>query len=344
MNTLSRLLAAALLLTATGAAAQQPAQQRRQQQQRPSQLPLKDVNTHDPVMAKEGDTYYLFSTGMRISVMSSKDMQTWKFEKPVFDEVPEWTKEAVIGFRGHMWAPDIIFHNGLWHIFYSCSAFAKNTSAIGHATTPTLNPSSPDYKWTDRGMIVQSVPNRDMWNAIDPNVIVDDEGTPWMDFGSFWDGIKMVKLTNDMMSVAHPEEWHSLMRRERTFTLDDTDPGDGAVEAPFIIKHGKYYYQFVSWDYCCRGLKSDYKVVVGRSETVVGPYLDKEGKRMDKGGGSLVVEGNKEWAGIGHNAAYHFDGKDYFIAHAYSIAEDGASKLIIREMTWTADGWPIVKL
>lgn len=332
------LLVAATLLVATTAMAQP---QRRRQL--PLELPLKDVHTHDPVMAKEGDTYYLYSTGMGISVMSSKDMKIWKFEKPIFAKAPAWTQEVLPGFRGHMWAPDVIYHNGLWHMFYSCSAFAKNTSVIGHATSPTLNPASPKYKWTDQGKIIQSVPNRDMWNAIDSNVIIDEEGTPWMNFGSFWDGIKMVKLTKDMMKVAQPEEWYSLMRRERTFTLDDTNPGDGAVEAPFIMKHGDYYYLFVSFDYCCRGLKSDYKVAVGRSKKVVGPYLDKEGKRMDKGGGSILIQGNKDWAGIGHNSAYNFDGDDYFISHAYDASDNGASKLIIRKMEWSDDGWPMVE-
>ena len=331
---------AALVVLASATFAQN--NNRRPRRERPSQLPYEQVNTHDPVMAKEGDTYYLFATGMGVSVMSSKDMKTWKFEKSVLEKAPEWATKLIPSYRGHTWAPDVIFHNGLWHVFYSCSAFGKNTSAIGVATTPTLNPNSPDYKWTDHGKVIQSVPNRDMWNAIDPNIIIDEEGTPWMNFGSFWDGIKMVKLSPDMKSVAQPEEWVSLCRRERTFELDDNDPGDGAVEAPFIMKHGDYYYLFVSFDYCCRGKNSTYKVVVGRSKTVKGPYLDKEGKRMDKGGGSLVIEGTEGWAGIGHNSAYHFDGKDYFVCHAYSLAENGASKLFIREMQWDAEGWPIV--
>lgn len=297
---------------------------------------------HDPVMAKQGDTYYLFATGDGISVMSSKDLKTWKFEKPVFSEAPQWAVEAVKGYKGHTWAPDIIYHDGLYHLFYSCSTFASNASAIGHATNPTLNPNDPDFKWTDHGMIVQSVPYRDMWNAIDPNIIIDENGTPWMSFGSFWNGLKLVRLTDDLMQVAQPEEWYSVSRRERTFGLDDKDPGDGAVEAPFIFKRDGYYYLFASFDYCCRGLKSNYKVVVGRSKTVTGPYLDKDGKSMAMGGGSLVIEGNKDYAGVGHNAAYHVDGKDYFLCHAYSVAEDGAPKLIVREMTWTEDGWPVV--
>lgn len=328
----------AALLVATTAMAQS-----RHRRQLPPELPLKDVFVHDPVMAKEGDTYYLYSTGMGISVMSSKDMKVWKFEKSIFAEPPTWTQEALPGFRGHMWAPDVIYHNGLWHMFYSCSAFEKNTSVIGHATSPTLNPASPEYKWTDQGKIIQSVPNRDMWNAIDSNIIIDEEGTPWMNFGSFWGGIKMVKLTKDMMKIEQPEEWYSLSRRKRTFSIDDTKPGDGAVEAPFIMKHGDYYYLFVSFDYCCRGLKSNYKVAVGRSKNVVGPYLDKEGKRMDKGGGSILISGNKDWAGIGHNSAYNFDNDDYFISHAYDVYNNGISKLIIRKMKWSDDGWPMVE-
>ena len=108
--------------------------------------------------------------------------------------------------------------------FILCSAFAKNTSAIGHATNPTLDPTDPKFKWTDHGKVIQSVPNRDMWNAIDPNIIIDEKVAPWMSFGSFWDGIKMVKLTPDMNAVAQPEEWYSLSRRERTFELDDKIP------------------------------------------------------------------------------------------------------------------------
>lgn len=324
-----------LLAAASAAYASSP-------KKKPSVIPVDKVMTHDPVMAKQGDTYYLFATGHGISVMSSKDLKNWKFEKPVFEKAPQWAVETVKGYNGHTWAPDIIFHNGLYHLFYSCSAFGKNTSAIGHATNPTLDPSSPDFKWTDHGKVIQSVPNRDMWNAIDPNIIIDENGTPWMNFGSFWDGIKMVKLTPDMNGVAQPEEWYSLSRRQRTFNLDEENAGDGAVEAPFIMKHGDYYYLFVSFDYCCKGLKSNYKVMVGRSKAVTGPYLDKDGKAMDKGGGSLVIQGNKDYAGVGHNAAYHLDGKDYFISHAYSVAEEGAPKLIIREMTWTPDGWLIV--
>ncbi|MDP4277137.1 MAG: arabinan endo-1,5-alpha-L-arabinosidase [Bacteroidota bacterium] len=302
----------------------------------------KNPSVHDPVMIKEGNTYYLFETGMGIGQLTSKDLNTWMPGKPVFDRVPAWINNYLPAFRGHFWAPDILFYQGRYHLFYACSAFAKNTSVIGHASAKTLNPDDPVSGWTDHGLIVQSVPYRDRWNAIDPNIIIDETGTPWMTFGSFWDGIKLVKLTGDLMGIAKPETWYSLCRRPRTHSLDDSEPGDGAVEAPFIFRHGDFYYLFVSYDYCCRGLNSNYNVVVGRSSSVVGPYLDKEGGSLATGGGSIVIKGDDTYAGVGHCAVYHMDDTDYFIAHGYSKAENGASKLVIREIEWDSQGWPIL--
>lgn len=301
-----------------------------------------DPMVHDPVLAKEGDTYYLFCTGMGVSCFSSKDLKRWEQVAPCFDDVPESVKAVFPKAFNHLWAPDIIYHNGVWHLTYSSSAFGKNTSVIGHATSPTLNPESKDYKWTDCGIIVQSVPHRDNWNAIDSNIILDENGTPWMNFGSFWGGIKMVKLTDDLSKIAHPEEWRTLASRPRSFDLDEANAGDGSVEAPFIYKHGNWYYLFVSFDYCCKGKDSTYKVAVGRSKSVEGPYLDKDGKSMAVGGGSIVLEGDGvNWAAVGHCAAYTIDGQDLLVAHAYS-QETGHSKLILRSITWENE-WPVVK-
>ena len=307
-----------------------------------SQAQESNIRVHDPVMIKQRDTYYLFCTGMGISVFSSKDMKTWKSEKSVFDRPPKWTNDVVSGFRGHMWAPDISYFDGKYYLYYSVSAFAKNTSAIGLTINTTLDENDPDYEWVDQGIIVQSVPNRDMWNAIDPNLIVDDEGYPWLNFGSFWSGLKMVKLIPNRTAIAQPEEWVTLSKRTRTDSIPDRFPGDAAQEAPFIFKKDSMYYLFTSWDYCCRGKNSTYKVVVGRSENVTGPFKDKNGIRMDRGGGSLVIEGNDNYAGVGHNSAYTFDGKDYLILHGYDMNNDGRPRLIISDMTWDAQGWPVV--
>jgi arabinan endo-1,5-alpha-L-arabinosidase len=296
-------------------------------------------------MIKQKDTYYLFCTGNGVSVYSSKDMKNWRKEMPVFSVTPEWVPKALPTYRGRsMWAPDISFYNGKYYLYYAVSAFGKNTSCIGLAVNKTLDSASADYKWEDMGKVIQSVPGRDLWNAIDANLVVDEKGTPWLSFGSFWEGMKLVKLANDGASVAQPEEWYTIARRPRDFSMPDTSAGNAAIEAPFVFKKNNYYYLFVSWDYCCRGEKSDYKVVVGRSDKVTGPYIDKAGVHLDKNGGSLIVQGDgKEWFGAGHNSAYTFDGKDYIIYHGYDAKDNGRSKLVIEEMNWDKEGWPVVK-
>ena len=298
---------------------------------------------HDPVMIKQDSMYYLFCTGMGITRYSSTDMQHWKKELPVFAKSPEWTVAAIPGFKGHIWAPDINFYNGKYYLFYAVSQFGKNTSCIGLATNTTLNDQSPSYRWEDKGMIIQSVPGRDMWNAIDPAFITDENGIPWLCFGSFWEGIKMVRLKKDISAIDEKQQWYTLASRPRTFGIADTTAGDAAIEAPFIFKHDKYYYLFVSYDYCCRGINSTYKVMVGRSEHVTGPYADKNGLLMSQGGSSLVVEGDKHWMGVGHNAAYRFNDKDYIIYHGYSAEKNGISLLITHELSWDEKGWPVIK-
>ena len=299
---------------------------------------FKNVPAHDPVMIRQAGTYYLFTTGRGVNVWSSKDMENWKKEKPVFASPPEWAVKAVPGFKGHIWAPDISFHNGLYYLYYSISTFGKNRSCIGLATNKTLDPKSPDYHWTDHRQVVESVSGRDEWNAIDPNLILDENQQPWLSFGSFWNGIKLVKLNPDAKSIAtDPQEWFTLASVPKT--ASNSESGNGAIEAPFIFKKNNYYYLFASYDYCCRGEKSTYKMRVGRSEKLTGPYEDKAGTAMKNGGGTLLLEGDKDWHGVGHNAVYTFDGTDYLIFHGYDARDKGRSKLRVEKLRWE-EGWP----
>jgi len=301
-----------------------------------------DIRVHDPVVIQQEDTYHLFCTGRGIAHFTSIDLENWTEADPVFAEKPAWTDEVVPEFRNHIWAPDILYHNGMYYIYYSVSAFAKNTSAIGVATTKTLNPEEEGYGWKDHGIVIRSHPNRDLWNAIDPNIVFDDDGTPWMSFGSFWNGLKLVKMDSSLLKIAEPQEWHTIARRERSFELSDKNPGDAALEAPFIFKKDGWYYQFLSWDLCCRGPKSTYKVVVGRSKNVEGPYFDRQQKNLFHGGGSLVIEGDENWFGIGHCSVYTFEGEDYIFMHAYDAKEEGRPKLMIKKLSWSDDGWPYI--
>jgi len=300
------------------------------------------VGVHDPVMAKQGDRYYLYSTGPGITFYSSTDLKNWKPEGRVFKGEPTWAKNAAPTFNDHIWAPDIYHHDGKYYLYYSVSGFGKNTSAIGVTVNQTLDPRSPDYKWEDQGQVVQSIPGRDLWNAIDSHVIDDAQGTPWMSFGSFWGGLKLVKLDASRTKLAEPQEWHTIARRERPAFTPDEEAAPAQIEAPFIFSKPDWYYLFASWDLCCKGKDSTYKVVVGRSKSVKGPYLDRNGVDMAKGGGSIVIQGDKDWAGLGHNSAYTFGGKDYMVLHAYESADGFKQKLKVLEMRWDKDAWPVL--
>ncbi|WP_246034152.1 arabinan endo-1,5-alpha-L-arabinosidase [Thalassotalea mangrovi] len=304
------------------------------------QFPQLDI--HDPVMIQEGDTYYLFSTGPGITIYKSDDMIHWDYSDRAFATEPDWARSVAPGFNGHLWAPDIIEHNGLFYLYYSVSAFGKNTSAMGVAVNKTLDTRSEDYHWQDKGMILQSIPHRDSFNAIDPAIIFDKKGTPWMSFGSFWGGLKMVQLADDLVSLAQPEQWATIAKLSREPFTNEAEPGAAQIEAPFIYQKGEYYYLFVSYGLCCRGDDSTYHIAMGRSKRVTGPYLDKQGKDLANGGGSVLLKGTKAWPGLGHNSAYQFNGKDYLVFHAYESADQGLQKLKIAEISWTDDHWPSI--
>jgi len=313
---------------------------------------VRDVPVHDPCIIRQAGTYYIFATGMGIAVWSSVDLVNWQHEAPVFEAPPAWATEALPTFKGHIWAPDISFNQGTYYLYYSISAFGKNTSAIGLATNTTLDPHDPAFKWVDHGKVIQSIPGVTNWNAIDPNLITDEQGAPYLAFGSFWGGLKIVKLTADRTQVAQSvDQLPTLATRKHR--SDDANPpavdgnppeaGGNAIEAPFIYKHGEYYYLFASIDYCCKGARSDYKMIVGRSKNVTGPYLDQQAVRMDRGGGTLLLAGDARWYGVGHNAVANFDGTDYLVFHGYDAADPrGRSKLRIEKLAWDSAGWPSV--
>jgi arabinan endo-1,5-alpha-L-arabinosidase len=293
-----------------------------------------NLGTHDPVVIAAHDQYYLFSTGNNIGAKTSDDLRSWQSAPDVWSSGtrPGWIADQVSGAT-NLWAPDISYFGGQYHLYYSASTFGCNVSCIGHATRAALNTGS----WTDHGSIVCSNPgascdgNRpDNYNAIDPNVIVDREGTPWLAFGSFWGGLKMIELDQNGDRVG--DTLHSIAARPRN---------SGALEAPFIVRRCGYYYLFLSWDTCCQGADSTYNTRVGRSEDVTGPYVDKEGTELMEGGGSLVLEGGTRYRGPGHNAVIFTEDGAFNVYHSYDADNNGNSVLRIAELVWDEAGWPI---
>jgi arabinan endo-1,5-alpha-L-arabinosidase len=269
----------------------------------------------------------------------------------VFDAIPDWIQQRSPGTK-ELWAPDISFEHGEYRLYYAYSLFGVNTSGIGLATNKTLDPERSNYKWVDHGLVLESKASDD-FNAIDANYIEDAQHRAWLSFGSFWGGIKMRALDakTGMLSTTDTK-LYSLASRVRpehpaTQKFDPehpTLPPDWqAIEAPFIIAHGGYYYLFVSFDLCCRGVRSTYKTMVGRSKSVVGPYFDKTGMPMQQGGGTLLLGPNKRWLGPGGESVLHqAAGTDLIVFHAYD-ATTGRPALQISTLAWK-DGWPIAAL
>lgn len=303
------------------------------------------LGVHDPVIIREKDTFYVFCTGGGwrggvIPIRSSTNLHHWTMSGSVFDQLPEWAVREIPKARG-AWAPDISRFNGKFHLYYSVSSFGVNDSAIGLAVNTTLDPRSPDYKWVDQGMVVRSRAGVDDFNAIDPQLVVEDERNLWLCWGSFWGGIKMRRIDPATGKFSQTDtNLYSLASRPRGGP-HQTPPVDGAIEAPTIVHHDGWWYLFASYDFCCRGTNSTYNVRVGRSDKVTGPYLDRTGKPMLEDGGTVVIEATTSyWRGPGHQTVFSDAGQDYLLFHAYD-GRTGRPELKISTLVWE-DGWPRV--
>jgi arabinan endo-1,5-alpha-L-arabinosidase len=306
--------------------------------------------THDPSIAMEDGTYYVFATGKapdggQFAVRCSKNLTDWKLCGHVFAEVPAWIRESSPRTRD-LWAPDISYFRGTYHLYYAYSIFGANTSGIALATNKTLDPTSPHYAWKDEGLVLKSIATDD-FNAIDPNIVLDGKGQPWLSFGSFWSGIKMRRIDAATGKLAESDSrLYALATRAKPESVEPPKPGRPAswqaIEAPFIVRHGNFFYLFASFDLCCRGIHSTYRVMVGRSKKVTGPYVDAEGKAMLSGGGTQLLAGNARWLGPGGESVLQKKDGDVMVFHAYD-AQTGKPALQVSTINW-GGGWPHVAL
>ncbi|WP_425445736.1 arabinan endo-1,5-alpha-L-arabinosidase [Umezawaea tangerina] len=282
-----------------------------------------DIGVHDPSMVKQPAGGYLVAhTGDNIALKTSADRTAFRNAGSAFPGGAPWTTAYTNGSR-NLWAPDLSYRNGQYYMYYSASTFGVNKSAIFLATST----SGASGTWTHRGLVVESRSGDD-FNAIDPDLVVDDQGRWWLSFGSFWSGIRMIAL-NPSTGLRSDSAMRSVAGRN-----------GGPIEAPNIVKHGGYYYLFVSFDYCCRGASSTYRVMVGRSSGVTGPYTDRGGVAMTSGGGTQILASEGSVHGPGHQDVFTDTDSDILTYHYYN--DNGTSLLGINWLGWDSAGWPYV--
>jgi len=286
-------------------------------------------DSHDPsTIVKHSNRFYLFSTGRGILSKWSPDLVTWNVGPAVFANPPSWVTNAAPGFNGDFWAPDIIAHNGQYYLYYSVSSWGSPESAIGLATNPTLDPSDPAYLWTDQRIVIQSDWSKD-YNTIDPSVFRDSNGTLWLAFGSYWSGIKLIQLD--------PATGKRITPSSPIYSL----AWNSSIEASCLTRRGSYYYLFVNWNQCCAGVDSKYLVRVGRSTSITGPYLDRNGLNLLDARGEVFMESSGRYIGPGHIGLLNEGGTNWFSFHYYDGANNGAARLGLARLWWATDGWPV---
>ena len=285
-----------------------------------------DPVAHDPTLIKQGRYYYEIITGdsattTYLPIRRSADLINWTYVDTVFDTAPAWVTAELGVTPDDFWAPDITYFDGEYHLYYAASSFGTNNSVIGLATTRSLE----KPQWVDRGMVLRTTSGVENVNAIDPDVSFDRAGNAYLSYGSFWDGLRMRKLDvrTGLLSTTDTTE-HRIASR-----------GGMAIEGPSVTYRNGWYYLFVSFDFCCRSLNSDYRVMVGRSRSITGPYADRAGVALTDGGGTQILAGYNDFAGPGHGDVYG----DLFAHHYYDKADAGAPKGSIRRISWV-NGWP----
>lgn len=275
---------------------------------------LAEPPSHDPstITRNTDGRYWIFTTGSGVWAMSASNSNftDWRADNTVFTPGtwPSWINNYVTGFTGGFWAPDVIAMNGKFYLYYSCAGQGA-PAAIGLATATSL--AGP---WTDQGMVVAAT------NAIDPALLKDGSNL-YMVYGNWQTGIDLIQLNSTTGLRQGTSRW---------------DLVAGSVEAPYLIKNGSYYYLFFQRGLCCNGVNSTYYTQVGRSTSITGPYVDKNGVSLMSGGGSTFLP-NKDGRIIGPGHVGYGEGKLSF--HFYDGTDNGAAKVKITTLSWI-NGWP----
>ncbi len=286
--------------------------------------PVIDMSAPDPtVIRAEDGTFYLYATeDMRnVPIFHSANLVDWKLVGTAFTDNsrPKWLP------KGGIWAPDIQRVGGKYHLYYAKSVWGGEWDAgIGVAVS-----NSPAGPFVDRGCMFTSK-QIGIQNCIDP-FYIEDGGEKYLFFGSFH-GIYGVELTADGLHVKQGAK-----PREVAGTF---------MEATYIRRRGGYYYLFGSAGTCCEGARSTYRITIGRSKSLFGPYVDKTGQRLLDNHYNILLDKDDSVLGPGHNAGLITDdaGNDYMFYHGFKASDPDAGRVVwLSRIVW-ADGWPSVMM
>lgn len=292
---------------------------------------ISDKSVPDPSVIRAKDGYfYLYATQTKtywMPVYRSKDLVNWEYQGTAFNKATE----PDLPGGGAFWAPEIRFLNGKYVLYYSWAKMNGadiSYTAVAVGDTP-MGP-FPDSK--------ELIGNKEFGSNCIDQFYYEEDGKKYMFFGSF-KGIYVTELEDDGLTVKLGNDGKPTLKKQVC---------GNAFEGTNIYKKGKYYYLFASIGSCCNGVNASYQVVVGRSENLLGPYVDKDGKDMLKNNWELVLEGDgQKWIGPGHNSIIIQDdeGTDWMIYHSYlkKDGEVGGRLGMLDRVLWTDNGWPYIR-
>jgi arabinan endo-1,5-alpha-L-arabinosidase len=285
------------------------------------------IGIHDPSLLKTATGYALYSTHSIVHAHWSTDRTNFVDQGAGLPVLPPWTN-AYTGSSGDLWAPDASLHNGVYWLYYAASTFGSTNSAIGLAVSSSGMPET----FVDSGAPVYTSGNCAGSNAIDPASVVDAAGNAWLVFGSWSNGIQIVPVDN---STGVPTGVACLQ-------LAYHATGTG-IEGAYVYPHGGAYYLFASVDNCCNGTSSTYRIIVGRSSSVNGPYTDRGGVALTQGGGTILLSAHGDINGPGGESVLKDNDGDILVYHYYDGNNNGTPALGMNKLGWTLDGWPFAQ-
>ncbi|KAI6080582.1 glycoside hydrolase family 43 protein [Hypoxylon rubiginosum] len=292
------------------------------------------TNTHDPSIIRRSDgTYFRFSTGGKIAVHTAPAITgPWTYKGAA---LPSGSSIDLAGNQD-LWAPEVALIGSTYYLYYSVSTFGVQDSAIGVATSSSLDVGT----WTDRGSTGIRSSSGKPYNAIDPNLI-NVNGAYLLTFGSFWKDLHQVAMKSTPTAVASGVSAYQVAY----------DPVTTAEEGAFMFKNGNYYYLFYSKGKCCGydasrpAAGEEYKIMVCRSTSATGGFVDASGKACTGGGGTVVLQSHDFVYGPGGQGVYNDPTHGPILYYHYVDTRigyaDGQKQFGWNTINFSS-GWPVV--